>query len=356
MWPYWVLFAVPVLGSMTGGATPRAQSNSPIGLRLFGVAVIILIGFRYEVGGDWVTYLMDLDAARWQSLTEVLGRTDPGYILANWIAAQADFNIWAVNLLCGALFTLGLIAFCRRQPLPWLAATVAVPYLVIVVAMGYSRQAVAIGLVMLALTKLEERRFSYFLFLIFLGALFHKTAVMLAPIGMLATTRDKVWRFVYGGIVTLVLFYLLLDRDVDNLVTSYITTEYQSEGAAIRVTMNAIPALAFIASRKRFALSANAMKLWTILAWGSIGFIGLLVVFPSSTAVDRMALYLVPIQIFVLSRLPIAWAARSKESEALKLFIISYSAAVLYVWLNFANNSQYWVPYQMFPADQLTLF
>jgi EpsG-like putative glucosyltransferase len=351
MWPYWVLFALPAWGAITTRSTPRASSNIVTGLNLFGATLIILIGFRYEVGGDWFNYSRFFEAVSWQPLGEVLGQStvDPAYVLVNWVAAQADFNIWVVNLFCSVLFTLGLIAFCRRQPLPWLAATVAVPYLVVVVAMGYSRQAVAIGLVMIAMTKLEERRITYFLLLVCLAALFHKTAVMLAPIGMLAATQNKAWQFVYCGVITLVLFYFLLDRDVDHLISSYITSEYQSQGATIRVAMNAIPALAFIVSRKRFALSRDAKKLWTILACCSLGFIGLLVVSPSSTAVDRMALYFVPIQLFVLSRLPIAWARSSNESRTLKFCIISYSAAVLFVWLNFADNSQSWVPYQIFP-------
>lgn len=46
--------------------------------------------------------------------------------------------------------------FARSQPDPWLAVLVAVPYLVIVVAMGYSRQAVAIGILLAGLGRLER--------------------------------------------------------------------------------------------------------------------------------------------------------------------------------------------------------
>ena len=44
------------------------------------------------------------------------------------------------------------------------------------------------------------------------------------------------------GITAVVLYYVLLADSVDNLVTNYIEAEYQSEGAAIRLAMNAVPA------------------------------------------------------------------------------------------------------------------
>jgi hypothetical protein len=55
------------------------------------------------------------------------------------------------------------VSFCRTQPRPWLALTLAFPYLVVVVAMGYTRQGVAIGLEMLALLALERDRLLPFL-------------------------------------------------------------------------------------------------------------------------------------------------------------------------------------------------
>ena len=66
--------------------------------------------------------------------------------MLNWLSIQMDWGILGVNLIGGAIFAFGLVAFCRRQPRPWLALAVAIPYLVIVVAMGYSRQGIALAL------------------------------------------------------------------------------------------------------------------------------------------------------------------------------------------------------------------
>ena len=54
------------------------------------------------------------------------------------------------------------------------------------------------------------------------------------------------------GITAGLLYYLLLADSVDNLVTNYIDAQYQSEGAAVRIAMNALPAGLLLVLRKRF--------------------------------------------------------------------------------------------------------
>ena len=65
---------------------------------------------------------------------------------------------------------------------------------------------------------------------------------------------------------------------------------------------------------------------------------------PSSTAVDRLALYVMPLQIAVLSRAPIVFGARLGT-----ILVLSYSLAVQFVWLNFATHAKFWIPYQAYP-------
>ena len=71
----------------------------------------------------------------------------------------------------------------------------------------------------------------------------------------------------------------------------------------------------------------------------------LLLVLPSSTVVDRLALYVFPLQLAVLSRVP-----RALGSEGLgRLLVIAYCFLVQFVWLNFAAHAEYWVPYRLYP-------
>ena len=85
------------------------------------------------------------------------------------------------------------------------------------------------------------------------------------------------------------------------------------------------------------------------MAWGALAFVILLYISPSSTAVDRIALYWIPLQLFVWSRLPDALGRPGEANSGLVYAVVSYSTAVHFVWLSFAVHSVYWLPYQFYP-------
>jgi apolipoprotein N-acyltransferase len=77
----------------------------------------------------------------------------------------------------------------------------------------------------------------------------------------------------------------------------------------------------------------------------------LLAVSPSSTADDRVALYLIPLQLFVLSRLPDVMMR--DQALASVFLVVLCSALIQFVWLNFAVHAEYWVPYRFYPLELL---
>ena len=342
---YWVMFLVPAWASIAAPGKPR-----PVGKPLeaswlmVGVLLALLIGLRHQVGGDWSNYeshYLDMVGA---PLSEVLERGDPGYYLLNWLSTQVVGGVYLVNLVSGALFSVGLAAFCRQQPRPWLALAVAVPYMVIVVGMGYSRQGVALGLAMLGMVGLARKSNLQFVLCVALAATFHKSAVLLVPLAILATPRGRLWTGLWVGIAAGTLYYLLLADSVENLVTNYIDAEYQSEGAAVRIAMNALPAVLLLLLRKRFVWQPAERNLWLIMALLALASVGWLMVSASSTAVDRLALYLIPLQLFVFARLP-DLMGRGRGLRNWVMAVVIYYAAVLFVWLTFATHSYAWVPY-----------
>jgi len=61
--------------------------------------------------------------------------------------------------------------------------------------------------------------------------------------------------------------------------------------------------------------------------------------------VDRLALYLTPLQVVVFSRLPFL-ARKELHPDVMVVLILFGYGAVLFVWLNFASHAQYWLPYR----------
>ena len=117
--------------------------------------------------------------------------------------------------------------------------------------------------------------------------------------------------------------------------------------------MNAVPAFLYFVFRSRFKIDDDERRLSDVLALIALAFVGLLYVSPSSTAVDRMALYIIPIQLLVLGRLPFALARTRTDYSLVAAGVVVYSVAVMFVWLNFAANAGDWVPYRLFDPEDL---
>jgi hypothetical protein len=355
MWPYWLLFLLTAFG-----AVRRLQSTSVIAMpvhhvrwtfawRGLLVLLVLMIGFRHEVGGDWFPYFEDAQRMTGTSVISVFSEKDAAFGMFNWLAAQSGAGVYLVNLLSAVIFSWGLLSFCRAQPRPWLALVVAVPYLITVVAMGYTRQGVAIGIAMLGMVALGQGRIFRFMLWIALAAVFHKSAIILIPLATLANTKRRFLTVLWVAVAGFALFALLLQESLDYFERGYIEAQYQSSGAAIRIAMNAVPAVLFLIFRKRFQLTRQESSFWALMSWSALVFIALLTVSPSSTAVDRVALYWIPVQLFVLSRLPNALGLRNGKNAVWVYAVVGYSATVQFVWLVYADTAFAWLPYQFYP-------
>jgi EpsG family len=354
MWPYWFLFGVPVWLTFArlrpASHVTKTATRWPDWWRVVFVLLVLMIGLRHEVGGDWSNYLPMVKDASSQTLAEATLRSDPAYGLLNWLGARTGLGVYLVNTVCAIIFSWGLVVFCRAQLRPWLALVVAVPYLVIVVAMGYTRQGTAIGLAMLGLIALSERKLLRFVLFVGFAAMFHKTAVILMPLAVLAGTRQKLWTALWVGLSFALFYVLLLQESVESLRSGYVDAQMQSEGAALRLAMNALPAILFLAFRRHFFMVEADRTFWIWMSLGSLALVVMLLVSPStSTAVDRIALYWIPLQLFVFSRLPNAMGKKGGLDRFLVLGVVAYSGAVLFVWMMFGAHSPNWLPYQFYP-------
>jgi hypothetical protein len=252
-----------------------------------------------------------------------------------------------VNLVCGAIFAWGLQRFARAQANPWLAMVMGIPYLVVVVAMGYSRQAVAIGILLAGLASVirggSTLRFAGY---VAAAALFHKTAVMLLPLVAFAQQRNRTVNLLVGVAVTILFYDMFLSESMSLLYKTYIASEYSSHGAAQRVALNVIPAILYLINRRHFNFSDVEDKLWFYFSCAALFFLVLLIIVPSSTAVDRMGLYIIPIQMAIWSRVHSAYNLQAFG----RFVVVGLAAVILFTWLIFAVHAKYWVPYQFYPV------
>ncbi len=341
MLTYWLLYLIPA--SMALFVRGNRQSNL-IPWFIIGILFILIIGFRDQVGCDWGNYLRHYNSYVDTSLSDAFTKIkDPAHTFVNWWMGQWGWGIHGVNFIYAIIFMTGLITFARTQTYPWLAMTVAVPYMIVMVSMGYSRQGVALGLFMLAITYVEKGKFKSYIAWVLMAALFHKSAIILLPLGLFLA-QGRMWLrivimipILYGG------WDLFLAGQQENLWKNYVTRQMESSGAHIRVFMNFVPAVLFLMYRKKWKQNYADYSFWFWIAIGSI--VSFLLVDIATTAIDRVALYFIPMQLVVYSRLPYL-ASKQMSPQMIKILIILGYTAVLFVWLNFASHADCWIPYQ----------
>ncbi len=345
MYPYWLLLGFHALGALTGqGRSGPDDRRANLGLAIGLLAIVFMIGLRDRVGVDWETYIDMMRSAGRRDLFDIPALSDPGYQFLNWAAIQLGVGIWFVNLICAAIFTWGLARLVSNQPFPWLAILVAIPYLVIVVAMNYTRQSVAIGFVLAGLGSLTRGgSFVRFTLFVVAGALFHASAIVALPLALIGQNRGRLAQLTLLPAGFYLLFNAFISERVDKYVSTYIDRSLESQGAAIRVAMCVLPAIIFLLFRSKLRFEPDETTLWRNYSLAALALAALLLVLPSCTAVDRVALYILPLQIVVLARLPFIL---NSEIQA-KILILIGSVAVLYVWLNYAANAYAWIPYRM---------
>ncbi len=346
---YWLLFAFAALMAL---AYPNRDHRIPVTLGQylalvgFLVAYVLVATLRYNIGGDWQTYDAMYDSIRVDTFYEAMGDTDPAFGIVMWVAGQFDLGIYYVNGFCAFLIGLGVIRAAQGTREPWLGVLIAVPYLLIVVGMGYIRQGAAIGMILLAIDALRRGNRGRTIAFLALAAGFHSTASVVFPLfGYAMSQRRKVLALALS-IIGVAVFIAVLAPRLTEFETGYINAEYESGGALTRLLMSLLPSLLLLVRRRAFIDSPRTRTIWLGLAIANCCAAVALVLSPSSTAVDRMALYFSVIQILVMGDIADLANVRMPATMLMRILVIALAASIQSVFLIFASHAFAWVPYQ----------
>lgn len=320
------------------------------------ILLMIVTGFRYEVGGDWINYIAIYDLFKGVSFTESLKITDPGYALFNYIGQYFGIkDTILVNLFCSLIFYFCFYLLAKNTENYWLPLLISFPYLILVVSMGYTRQSVAIALILVALKYALEKKLKLFFIFSFAAVLFHKTAIIV----FMFLPFFISYKIFYNQIIFLLyaLFSFLLVSLVvyissltgDNIYTDQ-SSEMTSAGALFRIFVHFLTLIFYLFYRKKIILQyPKYYRLFDYMA--------LLVVYvfvlaiPFSTLADRFNLYLIAFDIFVFS---ILYSMLKGFNKYFMLgSIIFFNTIMLIVWLNFGSWSHAWLPYQNYISNYI---
>jgi hypothetical protein len=338
---YWLIFLIPAGAALFPFGKRTLYFSVAWGILY--TALVLIVGLRHQVGGDWDTYLGYFQEASIATLTESLAiHGDPAYYALNWILSNSGFDFWTLNLICASIAVGGLMSLSKEQPNPWLAICIAIPYAIIVVSMGYTRQSVSLGLICFAYKSVEKKLPYRFISYVLLASLFHKSALVVLPFFVFALARANILRSFGMAMLIMLALFDFISTSLYGRVETYISGELESSGALVRILLLLPASLLLITSGKKLKLSVESLGLWKTLAL--IAVLCLVLVQDFSTIVDRFALYLIPLQLVCYSRLYLL-----ASSGALRLtinsFLIAFYSLTLYIWLQYSLWSRYWLPY-----------
>jgi hypothetical protein len=346
---YWLLFgfaATMALAYPNRDEWIKVGLGHTLALTVFVVSYFLVAILRYQIGGDWLQYEAMYDEIRVGNLGDALRATDPAFGLLMWISARLDLGVYPVNGLCAGLIGYGVLRTAVSTREPWLAMIVALPYLLIVVGMGYLRQASAIGLILIAADSLGKGNRGRTIFYLALAAGFHSTASVVYPLFGYAMTERRKLLALFLGIIGVAAFIGVLAPRLTEFEAGYIAAEYDSGGAFTRLMMSLLPSLYILLRRRYFYANPRTRTIWLGIAMANIAAAVALILSPSSTAVDRMALYFSVIQLVMFGNFADLAGVRMPATMLMRVVVIGLAAAIQTVFLVFATHAFAWVPYQ----------
>lgn len=347
MFVYWAMVLFPALLALAHPA--RRTVVAQIVMTVMFVALFLILALR-ETGGDYPTYLNLYDLLSGESLERAVALVEPGYGLLNWLSSQFGWGLYGVNAACALIVLYCLFSAASRERDPLLLLTLSIPYFVIVVAMGYTRQGVAVSLVWLAMVQMREARLGRAALAVAFGACFHFSAFAAMAFPIIAITREQkglTW-FASRALLAGLLFFAarnLFNDTLDGYASNYLESDrYESGGAFLRASVTGLAAAVFILKRREFKATYEDYGIWLPFAILALAFVPLSLY--ASTPVDRAGLYLFPFQLVSFTRMPrLLWDGR--YYTVIRAAVVVNYLAYFFVWLHLGSYSaELWVPYK----------
>jgi hypothetical protein len=347
MFVYWAMVLLPALLALAHPA--RRTAVAQVIMSVLFMALFLILSLR-ETGGDYPTYLKLYDLLAGETLQRAVETVEPGYGLLNWLSSQFGLGIYGVNGACALIVLYCLFSAAAGERDPLLLLTLAIPYFIIVIAMGYTRQGVAVSLVWLAMVQMREARLGRAAIAVALGACFHFSAFAAMAFPIIAVTREQkgVMWFASRALLAAVLVFAarnLFNDTLDGYASNYIDSDrYESGGAFLRASVTGLAAVVFFLKARQFKARYADYGIWLPFAVLALVFVPLSLY--ASTPVDRAGLYLFPFQLVGFARMPrLLWDGRY-YTVVRAVIVVSY-LAYFFVWLHLGTYSaELWVPYR----------
>lgn len=307
--------------------------------------LLIFVGLRYQTGGDWYSYEIKIIQLSTLEFYELLAQNEPGFSTLAYLMSWINEKHIVINVICATIFLTGIIKLGVEIGYPSMVMLLSFPFLIIVVGMGYVRQSVALGFLMIGIVNLSNgRNFSYFIYCIAAG-FFHSSSIIMLLLGF---TQCKIYRnYVLIGILFTVFgCFFYFSGVFDEYYVSYVSSENQSGGVWYRLVLLDFSALIFLIFRTKFPnLNQQLIRYCTAMSLIALAFPFILLITDSTIGIDRFSIYLYPLQLITYTSL--VFLFKGRENREIYVLLVSINLLiVLMTWISYSPNASDWLPYR----------
>lgn len=336
-----------------------SKKNLSFSIKLFLNSLLIIllsifIGLRHEVGGDWNNYKLSYSYLSNQNLLEFLNAkeniNEVGFKFLIFLSSKIslDYYLHITNFICAIIFVTSFIYFINKFPYKSILFFFSIPYLIIVVSMGYTRQSVAIGFLFLSLLYLNKNQNYKSFLLILLGSLFHKTLIFALLILIIKNIKlIKLKTYIFPIIILFVIIFFYFSM-LQQLVINFLSEDkIETFGARLRLFINFMFSILYLLIRNNWDNNFFDRKIIDICAMLMFAFFITSFIWegPIVSAFDRLSIYLYPVNIIIISNFFCRISSNNtKIFFCLLLIILSYLFFI--IWANYGDYSHFWFPYK----------
>ena len=121
---YWLIISLPIM--LSSVRIDKYKHLNSFLWFIFSFILILFLGFRSNVGGDWWVYNKNfIHTGENFNIPNFDLRSDYLFELLSWNIYIFGFNLIALNLVCTVIFVYAITSFCAKQKQPWLAMVIA---------------------------------------------------------------------------------------------------------------------------------------------------------------------------------------------------------------------------------------
>ncbi len=324
----------------------KSRSRIQLGYWCAFVFLFIFSAFRFEVGCDWSGYLHQYNVYGAVPFAGLVQQSEPLWVGLFSLQVYWGLDYPWINVFSSMIFFAGLHVMARRQPNALAFLILLFPVLIINMPMSGIRQGAAIGIMCIAFMAFVDRALVRFVLLVFLAATLHSSALVFMLLAPLVTGKYSRTRLMMALILAAPgAFFLSGSEEAGVAVSRYINTNTEAAGALFRVGVLGLSGLYFLMFLRAKWTTAfpEDFKLAMI---GALMMVGALLLIPvSSVIADRLAYYLIPIQVLILARIPYFQWQHNKRLHV--LFPYALLLTMFVVWTTLSSLfDQCYRPYQ----------